>query len=362
MKRCVLALLIAAAMLLTGCSTVLNREFFSVTPHNAALMDTDNPSVLRANTYQEIVNALMYFISQGTEHGTMRVYVDSKKLDGFLDAAQTEVIKEDPLGAYAVERIDCQVEPLNDHSEVSVQIHYRRSHAQITSIVSVNGSTAIRQEFKGALSTFSPQSTLRLGYFDQDESYILTLARQAYYDSPLSALDFPELDVQTCPDHGRQRIVELSMSYHLAPDQLKERKNAVNDALSKLQRTVPFVTNRHDITPIAAVLHRRVTYDSSAEFCTPWHALILGRANSEGLALTFAALCQKLGIPCRVADGQLSGAPHFWNIVQTQEGWRHLDLTEAADTPSLWLDTDMTRAGYVWSSDVLPHCSPAPRA
>ena len=361
MKKRILALLSAAVLLLTGCSAVLDREFFSVHPHNAALMDETDPAAFRADSYQEIVNALMYLVSQGSESGRLRIYLDPEQIDGFLKAACHEVVEEDPLGAYAVEFIRHQVTTEPDCSEAKVVISYRRTQEQIRSIVSATGSTAIRGELKAALASFQPECTLRLGYFDQDEAYLQLLTRQAYYDDPLSALDFPEVSVQMCPDHGRQRIVELRMEYHLSPSQLAERRNEVNEALILLQRAIPFISNRQDLRPISSIIRRRIIYDPVLGGNTPWHALTQGRADSEGLALTFAALCQKVDIPCRVADGTLDGQEHFWNVVGTPEGWRHLDLTEAVEHPLLRVDTQMPEEGYAWLQDSLPRCAHASR-
>lgn len=361
MKRQLLALLAAAVLLLTGCSGVLNREFFSVTPHNAAPLDEENPSMLRADSYQEIVNALMYLVAQGAEEGTIRVYLDHAKLADFLAAARSEVVEEDPLGAYAVSEISYRSTPLAECSQVEVAIRYRRTQEQIADIVSVTGAAAIRGEFKAALADFEPFCTLRLGYFDQDEDYIRMLVRQAYYDDPASALDFPELEIQMCPDHGRQRIVELSMDYHLTPAQLEQRKQEVADALVHLQRAVPFSTNRHDLRPVAAIIRRRIVYLPDPALSTPWHALTMGKANSEGIALAFAALCQKINIPCRVVDGTLNGESHFWNIVQTPEGWRHLDLTEPVERPPLRMDVQMDNTGYLWPEELFPRCTYIPR-
>ena len=44
------------------------------------------------------------------------------------------------------------------------------------------------------------------------------------------------------------------------------------------------------------------------------------------LGLAMAALCQQLDVDCMVVEGSQNGRPHFWNVVSTQNGWRHLDL------------------------------------
>ena len=52
-----LAGLLSLTLALTGCSALLERDYTSVTPHNAAPATEGNPSTLRADSYQELVNA-----------------------------------------------------------------------------------------------------------------------------------------------------------------------------------------------------------------------------------------------------------------------------------------------------------------
>ena len=59
----VLAVLMAAGLLLTGCSALLEREYSQVTTHNAVPATEGDPSILRADSYQELVNALIYFVN-----------------------------------------------------------------------------------------------------------------------------------------------------------------------------------------------------------------------------------------------------------------------------------------------------------
>ena len=106
------ALLTAAALLLTGCSALLERDYSSVTAHNAAPATEGDPSILRADSYQELVNALIYFVSGGMEEGTIRLYTDTENVEPFLSDACLEVVQEDPLGAYCVEFIKYTVDPV----------------------------------------------------------------------------------------------------------------------------------------------------------------------------------------------------------------------------------------------------------
>ena len=169
--RRALALLTAAALTLTGCSSLLEQEYTYITPHNAATTAEGDPSVLRADSYQELVNALIYFISTGTEKGTVRLYMDGEDLDASLDAACLEVSKEDPLGAYAVEYITFSLSSVVTYSEATVNITYRRTKEQVSSIVQATGITAIRSELAEAMSAFQPECVLRISYFNEDEAF-----------------------------------------------------------------------------------------------------------------------------------------------------------------------------------------------
>ena len=92
---------------------------------------------------------------------------------------------------------------------------------------------------------------------------------------------------------------------------------------------------------------------------TAYDLFIDGSADSEGLSLAFAALCQELNLPCHVAQGTLEGEPHFWTVVQTGEGWRHLDLSvpEAEDSGPFCTDRQFQELGYLWKEGDFPPCT-----
>lgn len=349
MKKLLLSLL-AAAVLLTGCSSLLKRDYTSVTPHNAAPATEGDPSTLRADSYQELVNALIYFISGGMEEGTVRLYTDTENVEPFLSDACLEVVQEDPLGAYCVEFIKYTVDPVVTYFQADIQITYRRTREQVASIVQATGVTAIRSELKSALVSFAPERTLRISYFEENEDFIRDLVRQAYYDAPACALGMPQVELSIYPNSGRQRIVEILLDYPQDPQKLKERQASLALALEELARDL---TGRSDL-PQAAAAALLPRYDPLGEGFAD-SLLLDGHANSEGLALTYAALCQQLELPCQAAQGFLGEEVHFWNVVQSEEGWRHIDLSAGEDFP-LYTDQQLQELGYVWEDTALPAC------
>ena len=86
---------------------------------------------------------------------------------------------------------------------------------------------------------------------------------------------------------------------------------------------------------------------------TPWW----WAADSEGLALAALLLAQRLELTGMVVPGTLDGSPHFWNVVRTESGYRHLDLTRGADSRGqypLLSDREMAALGYQWDTQAVP--------
>ena len=72
MKGRILAGALSVSLLLTGCASMLTREYGSVEPHSATLVSEGDANTLRAESYQDVVNGLIYFINRGAESGSIR--------------------------------------------------------------------------------------------------------------------------------------------------------------------------------------------------------------------------------------------------------------------------------------------------
>ncbi|MCF2595061.1 hypothetical protein [Pseudoflavonifractor phocaeensis] len=356
MKRRFLAAVTAAALLLSGCSSLLNRDYVHVTPHNSNLTAEGDPSVLRVESYQELVNALIYFISQGIETGSIRLYSDSRDAEADLEAACLEVVQEDPLGAYAVDYIKYNVTSIVTYDEADVQITYRRSREQIASIASATGTTAIRSELEETMAAFAPECVLRISYFDEDYEYIQALIRQAYFAAPETALDYPRASVTFYPDSGRQRIVEILLTYQLDQEELQRRKSALALLADDMAGRLWDAMDDQGLLDIRAAILGSARYVPGGG-STAYHTLAEHQADSLGLALAMSLLCQRLNYSCQIVEGSLNGEPHSWNLVSTQAGWRHMDLARPAGEEDVFLwDAQMEQLGYDWDREAVPPC------
>ena len=183
------ALALSCALLLTGCSSLLENPYAVVEPHTERPATAEDSSAVQAGTYSELVNTVLFFVSQGTEKGLIQLTDDyDGDVEEDLNRACLEVAKDDPLGAYAVDFIKNDCTKVLTTYEATITISYRRTREQIRSLVNVTGTSAIRDEVRAALADFQSEVALRVGYFTESADSIAALVRQAYYDEPAGAL------------------------------------------------------------------------------------------------------------------------------------------------------------------------------
>jgi hypothetical protein len=99
--------LVLAVLTLTGCTSLLEREYAVAEPHSSKFWESGATATLRAENRQDIVNDLLLLIGQHTEKATIRLYNydDDLMVSDVLDRAIVEVRQDTAMGAYAVEFI-----------------------------------------------------------------------------------------------------------------------------------------------------------------------------------------------------------------------------------------------------------------
>ncbi len=355
MRKMICAVMAALMLLSTGCSSMLNRDYSSVTVHSATPTAEGDANTMRVQNYQELVNALIYLINQGEESGSIRYSGEEADFKKLMDEACLEVKQEDPLGAYAVDYIKYSVISIVGSYEADVQITYRRTREQVASIVDATGAAAIRSELSRALSSFDTEVVLRISYFEEDEAYIQQLVRQAYLSNPATALDFPDAQVAMYPESGQQRIVEVTLTYHQSLQTLESWRNSLSREAERICQPLTELTIKEKLDGITGTLQSMGAYSAQGG-STAYDALLGGGGDSQGVALAFSLLCRQVGITCSVVDGQKNGQSHFWNVVQTASGYRHVDLSRAGSV-TYNVDQTMTQQGYVWDTQQVPACN-----
>lgn len=229
MKTRLLAMALALVFL-TGCASILEREYSTVEPHSSKFWESEAADTLRAENYQDLVNDLLILIGQHKESATVRLYnqEDDLTVVGTVERAAAEVLQETPLGAYAVEYITSASQPQRGYSEITIQIGYRRTAEQVQAVVNATSTEAIYSLLESALNTGRTELAVRLGYWGPSsresvdraiaqlrEDYNLTETAewQVYYYPAGSAVGLVEIFLE--PQEGQ--------GYPSEEDSIKEK-------------------------------------------------------------------------------------------------------------------------------------------
>lgn len=353
MKLRLTALLLAMAMLLSGCASMLQRSYSSSVEHVEYTV-TEDSSTLRAETYRGLVDAILYFVNEHAEQGVVRLYNYTTDVDTDLDAACQEVMQEDPLGAFAVESIDCQSARIVSYYEVTVSLTYSHTAQEVDAIQLVTGTSSIRQKLQQAVSAFSSSLVLRSSYFTGGESDVRAMAVQAYYDTAQSAFGMPDISVAVYPDSGAQRIIEVTFRWPESQEKLTERSVDLLVLARQLLGADPPAGESYTPQELTAILQANTSAMDPGGASDPYSALSGADSNQLAHTLALELLFQLAEIDVTLVTGMDSLGDTCWLIVDTDVGYRHLLLT--AEEPQLYTDLELTALGYLWNGDLYPDC------
>lgn len=206
-----LAALLAALMLVcTGCASFLERDYSVVQPHSSTYYESEDRSVLRAESYQDLVNDLMLLLTGGAREGTIWLYAGTEPLDASAAAERAckEVQQETPLGAYAVKYLTYTIDDsARNYTAIHLTIGYRRTQEQIASMVYTTSVSALGELLTAAARRGSGELVVQVGYFDHQEEEVRSIVDQ------VQAMEAPEQKepwtVNFYPEGGDVGIIEI---------------------------------------------------------------------------------------------------------------------------------------------------------
>ena len=208
--KCRLLLCALAVCLLTGCGSLLEKEYSTIEPHSSKFWESEAANTLRAENHQDIVNDLLLLIGRHAETATLRLYNfrDDIMVADTLEAATTEVQQETPIGSYAVEYITASSQSQRGYYEVILQISYRRSAEQLQNMVNATSPQALYSLLERAILAGDTELAVRMGYWGPEGETQLqdTIARLR---EELELEDAPRWVVNTYPHVGPVGVVEF---------------------------------------------------------------------------------------------------------------------------------------------------------
>ena len=174
--------LLGGLLLLVGCAPLLEQDYGTVEPHANRYWEEDAGSdILRAESYQDLVNTLMLLVEEHRNSGTLRLYltdVDYASALTMLKRAVTEVREETAIGSYALERLDFDMEELrNSYYQAELRPVYRRTAEDVAAIQETASSGAIYDMLLRAYEEGVSRLTVRYSYLSEEPEVLLANIR-----------------------------------------------------------------------------------------------------------------------------------------------------------------------------------------
>ena len=226
-----------------------------------------------------------------------------------------DIVKNHPIGAYAVDSIEFELGTAVGMNAVGVTVKYSREPEELQSIKPAKDMEKAKALIRDALNQYDSALVMRVeNYQDADlVQYIEDFAAE----NPDVVMENPTVTVAVYPESGADRVVDIRFAYRTSRESLRQMQKYVQPVFTSAS-----------------------LYVSSEE---------------EGDIIKYARLYTFLmeRNDYKVDTGTRNGDARCWNIIRDGDYYYHVDLL----SPSgfiLYKDQQLT--GYVWDYSAYPVC------
>lgn len=358
MKR-LLPIMLVLSLLLTGCGW-LDGSYSRITPHQQHSAGNES-QVNEARNYLQLRNALVNMVDTGEEKRVISVVgFEEEQLAQSMDMAVRYIKNNYPVGAYAVENITYELGNIGGAVAVAVDITYIHGKSEIRQIRQVADMDQARTLIEEALTQYDPSLIMLVGSYEPED--IHQMVDDFAAENPDVVMETPEVAVQTYPDTGYRRVMELKFTYQSGRDSLRSMREVVQRVF---RSAALYVSNdagdSQKLSQLYAFLMERFDGYQIKTSITPAYSLLNhGVGDSAAFAKVYAEMCERVDVECLVVVGTRNGEPWCWNIVQEDGYFYHVDLLDCQIRNDFRTLTDGQMTDYVWDYSAYPACPGRP--
>ena len=347
------SLLLIMALLLSGCGAWAGGNYHHIVPYEDNSGGTGNPNVT-VTSYWSLYNALVNLVKNGMEKGIIFVSrYDQTRLESDLAQAQEALLKNDPIAAYAVDTIHCEIGMNSGQNAVAVSIGYLYDKKEILKITRVRNMATGKTAITNALNDCADSVVL---YIDNYVSTDFVQLVEDYADkNPHIVMETPQVKVNTYPETGASRVVEVKFTYQTSREMLRGYQKQVSRIFTSAALYVDSDAAASDkISQLYSFLLQLEDYEVNTSITPAYSLLRHGQGDSKAFATVFSAMCREAGVDCRVVTGTRWGEAWYWNLVKDEAGWHHVDIIRCSQEEGLVYRADVEMEGYVWDYEAYP--------
>ena len=345
MKKLIL-LILSLVLLLGGCSW-LDGEYHSVKPHTAEnTKPSDNMIVV--TDYLQLRDALVDMVNAGKQKDIF--YASGFSLDEVnqhMNTAIMHMFQNCAVGAYAVDDVTYEAGISGDFTVIAVTVNYVHGRQEILRIKKVTNMDGLKGMIRFAVNHCDASAVIRVNeYEDMDvELFIQEYANE----NPHLCMEVPQVTVNTYPERGKERVVEISFAYTTSRDALRTMQNMVAPIFSAAELYVQGSEGElQKYEQLYAFLMERFDYQIETSITPTYSLLRYGVGDSKAFAMVYRIMCQNADLQCQVVSGTRNGEAYYWNLIRIDDTDYHVDLLACNEAGEFFWMLPEEMSGYVW--------------
>ncbi len=343
----------ALCLLLSGCGW-LDGSYISVTSHQTQLAN-EAGEVPSASTYGELVQALEDIVAAGAESAAINVSeYPQDMVERGANSAASHVMTYDPVAAYAVEQITCELGTNLGQPALAVSVQYYHNKTEIQRIRTVKDTAEAERVIAQALEGFEAGIVLLVeNYAERDYTQMVL---DYALNNPQIVMETPQI-TEAVYGKDTSRVVELVFTYQNSRDALRRMLSQVTPVFDSAKLYVSGDdADRQKYAQLYAFLMERFDYKVETSLTPAYSLLRHGVGDSRAFASVYAAMCRSAGLDCQVVTGTHGGEPWSWNIVLDNGVYYHVDLLCGMEQGGFREFRDSEMEEYVWDYSAYPAC------
>lgn len=351
MKR-LAACLLVLVLLFSGCT---EGSYVSVKPHQGE-NTSGNAQAVAVGNYEEMLAALKEMVAGAVEQQVLSVAdMDENAVTATLDQAIRTACRTDPMGAYAVEEITYERGQSGNLPAVAVSIRYNRTRREILQMPTAADMDQAASRIQVALNGCNSSVVMLVEQYEATDFVQLIEDYAASY--PEWVIEIPTVAEATYPEAGDRRILELKFSYQTSRESLRTMQSRVQSVFDSARLYVQGDSSDHEkYNQLFSFLTQRFDYKAETSITASYSLLCHGVGDSRAFATCYAAMCARAGLSALVVSGTRNGEPWFWNIVEDDGDYYHVDPAASLLGGDFRELRDEEMEGYVWDYSEYPAC------
>ena len=346
MKKIIIPILLAA-LLLSGCSNWMDGEYHSVKPH-AAEGITLSDDIVSVGGYNELRDALVEMVESGREKSTIYIIGFSlDEVDQYMNTAIMHVFQNSAIGAYAVDEISFESGTSGGAAAIAVNVTYLHGRQEILKIKKARDVETTKNYIASTLRNCESSVVIKVDeYIGID---VEQFVKDYVNNNPHLCMEMPMVSSAVYPDQGRERVIEIFLTYQNSSTDLRVMQNIVSPVFAAAEL---YVQNSDGVAQkyeqLFSFLMERFDYKPETSITPAYSLLRYGVGDSKAIAMVYSVMCQNADLDCKMVSGTKNGEAYYWNLIQIDDVSYHVDLLASSEVGEFITMIPDEMTGYVW--------------